>query len=265
MRSLCLHRLKGMFVPIDQKGQAVAFQEIWGPIVDDLQSSFFAEMALDLDAAPTAETTLEMIVEYAQAATKCDDAGIMLVHARNRIETAAASSAAVAEAHNLQIMFDEGPCLDAIEGPPVYVVHDTLDDERWPQWGPAVSKIGIRSALGIRLATHQRRYGSLNLYSYEANAFGDEDVAVADIFASHAAVAVGAAHNEEGLQRAVDSRKTIGQAQGILMERFNIDADRAFSLLRRYSQDRNVKLQEIALLVVNGRQAPQKPAQGAGS
>ncbi len=102
-------------------------------------STFFSQMALDLHDEPTAERTIELIADYARIATTCDDAGIMLVHARNQIETAAATSQRVGESHNLQIVHDEGPCLDAIEGEAVYLSADVADDPRWLKWGPAVA------------------------------------------------------------------------------------------------------------------------------
>lgn len=218
--------------------------------------TFFAQMALDLHDAPTAESTIERIAEYAKLATACDEAGIMLVHGRQQIETAAATSQRVGESHNLQIVHDEGPCLDALEGDAVYSSADVSCDPRWTKWGPAVAGLGIRSALSLRLETRSRRYGSLNLYSDRVNGFDDDDVAVATIFVRHAAVALANAHNEEGLQVAIDARKLIGQAQGILMERFDIDADRAFEFLRRQSQTHNVKLRYVAEWVVEHRNSP---------
>jgi len=219
-------------------------------------STFFSQMALDLHDEPTAERTIERIAEYAKLATGCDEAGIMLVHARSQIETAAASAQRVGESHNLQIVHDEGPCLDAIEGESHYVSDDVRNDPRWPKWGPAVAELGLRSVLSLRLDTKARRYGSLNLYSERVGAFDDDDLAVATIFVRHAAVALANAHNEEGLQIAIDARKLIGQAQGILMERFDIDADRAFEFLRRQSQAHNVKLRYVAEWVVEHRASP---------
>ena len=219
-------------------------------------STFFSQMALDLHEEPTAERTIERIAEYARIATSCDDAGIMLVHARNQIETAAATSQRVGESHNLQIIHNEGPCLDAIEGEAVYLSTDVGSDERWTKWGPAVAGLGIHSALSIRLETRTRHYGSLNLYAERPGAFDDDDVAVGTIFVRHAAVAIANAHNEAGLQIAIDARKLIGQAQGILMERFDLDADRSFEFLRRQSQDHNVKLRYVAEWVVDHRNSP---------
>jgi len=219
-------------------------------------STFFSQMALDLHDEPTAERTVELIAEYARVATSCEDSGIMLVHARNQIETAAATSQRVGESHNLQIVHDEGPCLDAIEGEAIYQSGDVGNDPRWLKWGPAVAELGIRSVLSVRLETRTRRYGSLNLYANHVDAFDDDDVAVATIFVRHAAVALANAHNEEGLQVAIDARKLIGQAQGMLMERFALDTDSAFAVLLRYSQDRNLKLRTVAEQLVEERELP---------
>lgn len=219
-------------------------------------STFFSQMALELHGEPDAESTVQRIAEYARIAVGCDDAGIMLVHARKQIETAAATSSRVVESHDLQIVHDEGPCLDAIDGDGVYLVDDTATDPRWLKWGPAVHDIGLMSAVSVRLETRDRRYGSLNLYSGQTGAFDQDDIAVATIFTRHASVALAAAHNEDGLQVAIDARKLIGQAQGILMERFDIDDDRAFTFMRRQSQDRNEKLRDIAAWIVANRGNP---------
>jgi response regulator NasT len=76
------------------------------------------------------------------------------------------------------------------------------------------------------------------------------DRTVAEEVALHARVALAAWDATEELERGLAARTLIGQAQGILMERFSLDADRAFQVLRRYSQDGNVKLAEVARRVV---------------
>jgi GAF domain-containing protein len=219
-------------------------------------SSFFAQMALDLQNEPTTERTIDKIAEYAQRATGCDDAGIVLVHARQQIETAAATSARVDESNHLQLVHAEGPSLDVMGGEPFYICGALDADSRWPNWGPAAATLGYYSVLSMRLETKTRRYGALNLYSASRNAFSDDELAVASIFVQHASVALANAHNEEGLQAAIDARKLIGQAQGILMERYSLDANRAFEFLRRQSQTHNVKLRDVAAWIVDNRATP---------
>jgi GAF domain-containing protein len=218
-----------------------------------LVTDFFSEMALELHGHDDPERTLDGIVSWAQKAAECTDAGIMLVHARNRIETAVATSPRVAEAHDLQIRHGEGPCLYALEDARAYMTGDVENDPRFPKWGPAVAKLGYHSVLSLPLATRSRSYGSLNLYNEDRDAFDDDDFAITQIFSRHAAVALASAHEQAGLQVAIDARKLIGQAQGILMERFDIDADRAFDFLRRQSQDHNIKLREVASWIVDHR------------
>ena len=217
---------------------------------------FFSEVALDLHEQPTTEKTVERITEYARQAAACDDAGIMLVHSRTRIETASTTSERVIRSHELQRELDEGPCLDALEAGGSFVSNDVGLDPRWPLWGQAASELGIRSAMSVLLETRERRYGSLNLYADRPDAFDGNDLATALIFARHASVALANAHHEQGLLHAIDARKVIGQAQGILMERFDIEADRAFDVLRRYSQNHNQKLHAVASWVVENRKRP---------
>jgi AmiR/NasT family two-component response regulator len=68
------------------------------------------------------------------------------------------------------------------------------------------------------------------------------------------------ASDSENFSRALDSRKLIGQAQGILMERFDLDDTHAFEVLRRYSQDSNIKLRDVAQIVVETRRLPDPSA-----
>ena len=110
--------------------------------------------------------------------------------------------------------------------------------------------------LSVRMYTDDETMGTLNAYSLKPDAFDVDDQAVAHILARHAAVALGNARKIENLWLAVDARKRIGQAQGILMERFDLTADQAFAVLLRYSQDNNVKLRVVADRLVETRELP---------
>lgn len=219
--------------------------------------SDLSRIVLALHESADSHETVQRVAESACSAVSCDDAGVLLVHARSRVETAAATSDPVARAHELQVELDEGPCLDAIEDPTgIYSIADTALDERWPRWSAEVVKLGYRSVLSVPLATSSRRFGSLNVYALRPDAFDEDDVAVTTLLARHASVALAANRDLEGLRKAVDARKLIGIAIGILMERYSLDSDRAFDVLRRYSQDKNVKLRDVARQVVEERGLP---------
>ncbi|GAA3525201.1 transcriptional regulator [Aeromicrobium flavum] len=216
-----------------------------------------AQIVLELHETHDSEHTIERVASYAVTAVACDDAGVMISLGRNRVETAGATGEKVHRAHELQIEFDEGPCLDVLEHPDrIHRVSDTTTDPRWPRWGAAVAGLGYRSVVSVPLAKKGHGYGSLNAYAERAQAFDADDVAVMTILARHASAALTVTHDLEGLRKAVDARKLIGIAMGMIMERYDIDADRAFHVLRRLSQAENVKLREVARQVVERRGLP---------
>lgn len=225
----------------------------------DPDASDFAEMALALHEEPDVEQTLERVVEYAQQATVCDDAGLILLHGQGRMETAVASDPRVRKADELQTELADGPCVQAIHGQASIVVDDTGTDPRWPTWGPRAAELGLRSLLVVRLHTASKTLGSLNLYGGRSGMFDDDDIDVAEIFGRHASIALASAREEDGLRQAIGARHLIGLAQGILMERYGLDADRAFAVLRRYSRHTNVKLRAVAERVIATGRLPDEP------
>ncbi len=115
---------------------------------------------------------------------------------------------------------------------------------------------GVVSVLDVPMYVSDRTVGVLCLYSSRTDGFDPDDEAVAQVLARHAAVALATARHEEALAKAVDARKLVGQAMGILMERYNLDSDQAFAVLRRYSQDTNTKLHLIARHLIETRTLP---------
>ncbi len=216
----------------------------------------FADLAMSLHDEPTLEQTVDRVLEFALKAVDCSYAGIIFVHREKRVETFAATDPLVARLDEVQFEVGEGPDIEIIEDHRGVVVDDTRTDPRWPAWSREVADAGVLSMLGTRLHTSESTIGSLNLYDVRRGAFTGEDRDVAHILARHAAVALAASREQTNLWKAIDARQLIGQAQGILMERFALDPDQAFGVLRRYSQDRNVKLHEVAAQLVETRRLP---------
>ncbi len=221
---------------------------------DDLDTRL-SRIALDLHGY-TPELTIERIAESTKTSLGADGAGVLLVRARRRVETAAATDDAVRRAHALQVELDEGPCLDSGGDDGVRRIDDTALDTRWPRWNREAAQLGFRSVLSAPLVTTTRRYGSINAYGAGPETFDSGDEDVIQLLARHASVALASATDIEGLQRAVDGRQVIGTAIGMLMERYGLDSERAFEVLKRYSQDRNVKLHDVARRLVDDRRLP---------
>lgn len=221
----------------------------------------YAEWAMALHDSSTVEDTVEAVVGFALKALNCSHAGVALVTRGRRPEVAAVTDPVVEELYELQIAAREGPLTTALLQQSTVLISDTLADDRWPGWSAKAAGLGVRSVLDVPLATRRtsRTVGVLGLYSSEPDAFGPDDEAVAHILARHASVALATARHEENMAQAVDARKLVGQAMGILMERFDMDADRAFAVLRRYSQDTNKKLRDVALELIETRRLPGAP------
>jgi len=223
----------------------------------DVDAMEFARIAQALQAAPTPTRTAEQIVDYVRDQLDADDAGITLIDTRARLSTVAATDSLVEQAATLQDELDEGPHRDESWHGETLVVGDLSADGRWPRWATKVAALGVCSLLAVELTTvDDDRIGSINVYWTRPRTVSADDVAFVNIFARHAALALSSAMNEANLNVAMDTRKLIGQAQGILMERFGLDEARAFEILRRYSQDHNLKLRRVAEHLVSTRRLP---------
>lgn len=212
----------------------------------------------EMDEALTSEQVLEVAVDWCQSLVPgCQMAGVTVRRRRGKVESVAPSDPAVERCDALQYDLAEGPCLDAISDELVITSRDVGTDERWPQWGPRAAEAeGIAGMLSIRLFSGTKVHGALNLYSREVDAFDSEATDVARVLSTHVSVALRAMQADEDLRIAVDSRNLIGQAQGILMERFSLQSDGAFAVLSRISQDRNLRLIDVAEHVVTRRTLP---------
>ena len=216
-----------------------------------------AQISQQLLTEPDERLTLARITELAtQMVAGCDLCGVSLRRAGGRVETPAATSPLVEEADALQYALGEGPCLDAIWVDDTYLIEDTTVERRWPQWAPKAAALGIGSILSVRLGTTTAVLGGLNLYALRPHAFTGEDVDVAHLYAAHAAGALEAAQLVTGLRTALQTRQEIGVAQGILMQRYGLSTSQAFEVLRRHSQERNIKLRQVARDVVTDGALP---------
>ncbi|MCC6494872.1 MAG: GAF and ANTAR domain-containing protein [Propionibacteriaceae bacterium] len=192
----------------------------------------------------------------------CDHAGITRV-SREGAETVAASSDKARLCDQLQYDLGEGPCLDTVRTHQTVVSNSLGSDPRWPRWGPAVARLyGVGSLLSLLLYTHGDSYGALNLYAERPGAYCSDDLVVAQSLAAHLAVALAGGREIDHRAVAMVNRTVIGQAEGILMERFKITADQAFELLRDSSVKTNNRLIQVAEELTRTGQWSTPPAAG---
>ncbi|MFE0514798.1 GAF and ANTAR domain-containing protein [Streptomyces sp. NPDC058964] len=209
-----------------------------------------ALLARDLLAQETLDATLDRIAAAAvELVEGCDAAGVLTL-SKGRVTTLSACGDHVEESDRLQGELGEGPCFDAArhsDDGRVYRIPDLTEPQpKWPRFAPAACDLGFGSMMGFLLYTHDDDFGALNLYSHRPGVFTPASETAGWMFASHAAVALASARTQDQLEHALDTRHAIGEAMGILMERHRLSESDAFAVLRRLSQNHNIKLRDVA-------------------
>lgn len=210
-------------------------------------------MARDLLAQDSVAATLERITaSTTELVEGCDAAGILVLH-DNTVESLAPTHQMVTDSDQLQQRLGEGPCFDAArtaQGERVFRIADLTGlQQRWPAYAPQAHALGVGSMMGFLLFTEDEDLGALNLYSHKPGAFTEASEVAGWLLASHAAVAFSSARTHAQMEQAVATRHLIGQAMGILMGSHHLTEEQAFDVLRRYSQENNIKLREVARLI----------------
>jgi GAF domain-containing protein len=218
------------------------------PAIDaDRLAGQLGELARALEHEQGLDQTLAAVVHAAVTTVPgAQYASISSVQQGREVKTLASTGDLAAAVDQAQYDTGQGPCLDSLYQQRTVRLPNVPIDQRWPLFAERAAELGVHSMLALQLFVDGEDLGALNLLSKDVDAFDDESEHIGLLFATHAAVAMAGARQRDQLMGAADTRNVIGQAQGILMERFNIPADRAFSVLVRYSQTLNRKLRDIA-------------------
>jgi GAF domain-containing protein len=205
-----------------------------------------SELAREMQAQEDPAALLDLLVHAALAEIDgADHAGIMLM-IKGTARTVAKTSDLVEAMDGLQRDAGDGPCLTSLRDHLTVRSNDLTDESRWRRFSRGAVQLGVQSILALQLFVQEDNLGALNLYAERPNAFDDEAENIGLLFASHAAVAVIDARKIENLEVALATRDVIGQAKGILMERFKVDASQAFSMLVLVSRHTHRKLNAVA-------------------
>ncbi|MCF6377872.1 GAF and ANTAR domain-containing protein [Nocardioides KLBMP 9356] len=218
----------------------------------------FAALAAELQQEPDEALTSRAIVNRMRdLVPEAHMVSLTIRTSRGRHRTLASSDPVSRQADALQYELGEGPCLEIADTGGWLRSGDVASDARYPTWGPRAAELGVASLLSVAVTDPDGPLGALNLYSEEAGGFADRDVVdLALVYAVHATTALSSARRTSTLQTAVSSRHVIGMAQGIAMERYDIDQHQSFELLRRLSSTTNVKLRDVAHQIVETRTIP---------
>ena len=216
------------------------------------------------------ESYLSTVVHAVQEAVDaCDEVGItLLVDSIPR--TAAYTTARTLEIDGIQYAVGDGPCLDAYRN--LRENRATLGEalDRWPAFTAQALEHGYRSLLAVPVVAEGVALGALNVFARAAAAFVELDTTVVRMAAQRCADTVAAAQEIIGartlaaqLEQAMGSRAVIEQAKGVLMGVRGVTEHEAFEMIRRHSQNRNIKVRDLAQRIVTGSYSQLDLEQGA--
>jgi AmiR/NasT family two-component response regulator len=201
---------------------------------------------MDVDAVVT-----DLVETAASSIPGAQYAGITVVHKRTHVRTQAATHRYPVVLDDIQGRHLQGPCVSAQWEHHTVRIPDLTTEIRWPKYcRDALQATPVRSIMSFELFTGGEMLGALNVYADQSNAFTGETEEVGLVLATHAALTWDAIRKEHQFASALASRDMIGQAKGMIMERYRINAVQAFEILKRLSQDSNTPLAQIAQRVV---------------
>jgi GAF domain-containing protein len=222
------------------------------PAADLVQLAFDELGRLSL-AEHSLESVLQKVTDLATRVLPGEPVTSVTIVADGRSSTVAASGPLALELDRVQYAQGTGPCLDAAHSGQLVEVPDTSTDDRWAPFPRLAAERGCRGILSFPLPPQELITGGLNVYARTSRPLDERTRDVAARLAAYAVVPVSnmylyesAVEQAEHLRAALDSRALIDQAKGILMERFKLSADQAFSALAQVSMDTNTKVRDIA-------------------
>lgn len=207
---------------------------------------------LERDNADTTAGLRELIDNGVYHVTGSQYAGITLAEKSKSVSSVVATHRYPIVLDAIQNRYGEGPCLAAAWEHHVMRIADLAADQRWPRYRRhALQQTPIRSILSFELYVDGSSMSALNFYAERPQAFNEESVELGTVYATHIALAWSIMRRQDQFRSALASRDIIGQAKGVIMERFNLDAVEAFELLTRVSQQSNTRLVDVAAALID--------------
>ena len=224
------------------------------PRTSEVTQAAFTTLAQVVYAADSYEEVFTALCHTATLVVAGCDHSSLMVRKGAGFETLAWSDETARRIDAAEREIGEGPCLDAIVGDAAQVDADLRSHATWPRLAAwTLEHTQVRGLADFRLGVGGQKVGALNFFSDTPGQLAGPASNQAAVFTAFANVALMAAHEREqvrNLRLALGTNREIGKAVGLLMALHKVDDDTAFELLRKTSQDLNIKLADVAEQVV---------------
>ncbi len=209
------------------------------------------------------EDGIREIVRTTHTMFDVDGAGLMLADSDQHLRTVAASDDRFAHLEELQIQHQQGPCIAAFEEKVLIGAEDLERDGRWPMFSDAAVARNVRAVLASPLPYNQHAVGVVAVLSEQRRPWSAEGELALLAFTDLAALLIASMMQGEQqselatqLQGALDSRKVIEQAKGVLMGQEGVSARTAYERLRAQARAERRKLGAVCAQVIQDASGP---------
>jgi GAF domain-containing protein len=217
--------------------------------LDELGRLRFGEMRV--------EEALEQIVKVTHRIFSVDGAGLMLADADHQLRNVAASDDRMGHLEELQVSYQEGPCITAFEDKVLVAAEDLVSDPRWPAFTAAAVARGVRAVLASPIPYNQDAVGVVAVLSEERHPWSAEAELALLAFTDLAALLIATVMMGEQttllatqLQNALNTRAVIEQAKGVLIGQQGLSAHAAYEKLRAQARAERRKIAVVAAELV---------------
>jgi Protein of unknown function (DUF3349)/GAF domain/ANTAR domain len=212
-----------------------------------------AHMATEISAPASVEEVFAGVCAAAvELMPGADLADIMLLR-DGEVVSIGATSELSRKLDELQQHLGEGPCAQAAGDTAVVRTDDFRTDPRWTRYATAALDLGVHSCLSFKLYSADRTAATMNIFGFGADVWDDDAEMIGATLAAHAAAAISASRWGSDMQTPLAARDRVGQAKGIIMERYGVDDIGAFEMLRRVCDEAGLPLVDIADRVIDTR------------
>ena len=210
------------------------------------------------------EDALHEIVQTTHAIFDVDGAGLMLADAHHQLRNVAVSDERLGHLEDLQIRHQEGPCISAFDDKELVGAPDLTQETRWPLFSRAAVACGVRAVLASPLPYNQDAVGVVAVLSEQRHPWSPEGELALLAFTDLAALLIASMMQGEHqsalaaqLQGALNSRKVIEQAKGVLIGRQGLSPRAAYEQLRAQARSRRLSLAVICAEIVDSAAPPE--------
>ncbi len=203
------------------------------------------------------EEAMHQIVQTTHAIFSVDGAALMLADAEHHLRNAAVSDERVRHLEELQVQYQEGPCISAFEDKVLVGAQDLKTDSRWPSFSQAAVERGLRAVLASPIPYNQDAVGVVAVLSQEEHPWPAEAELALLAFTDLAALLIatmmmGEQQTElsQQLQSALNSRAVIEQAKGVLIGQHGLSAQAAYEQIRAQARAERRKIAVVSAELV---------------